>query len=112
MHTLWGSGLLLEVDLVEGEHLVGFLGRDFHPAYLSGNASIRPSDQPLEAGLTLVGAFNVVVPTKVASHLLHLDLGAEDVVRNMLVHCQIAMDLYQSGSEQQIIFIRQPFDES
>ena len=31
---------------------------------------------------------------------------------NMLFRCQIAMDLYQSGSEQQIIFIRQPFYES
>jgi hypothetical protein len=59
--------LLLEVDLVKGEDLVGFLGRDFHPAYFSGDSSIRPGDEPFEASLTLVGPLNVVLPTKMTS---------------------------------------------
>ena len=71
-----GSRLLLEVDLVEGEDPIGPLGRDPHPG-----------DRPFGAGLALVGTLNVVLPTKMASHLLHLDLGAEDVVLRICRSC-------------------------
>ena len=68
------SRLLLKIDFVQRKYLVGFLGRDFHPAYLRRNSSIRPSNQPFEARLTFVGALNVLFAAEVASDLLHLNL--------------------------------------
>ena len=78
-HSL-SSRLLLKVDFVQRENFAGLLGRDFHPAYLCRNPPIRPCNQPFEAWLALVCAFDVLLPAEVALDLLHLKLCAVDII--------------------------------
>ena len=74
------SWLFLKVDLVKREYLIGFLGRDFHPAYLRRDSPVRPCNQPLEAGLALVCSLNVGLSTVVTLDLLHFKFCAVNVV--------------------------------
>ena len=77
--TRWARGCFSK-SILSRKTPYWFLGRDFHPAYLCRNSSIRPSNQLFEARLTLVGALNVLFTAEVASDLLHLNLWAVDVI--------------------------------